>query len=835
MTRQSHSLLGFLASAFLLLALPSYGAWTQERTTDLPADEQKLFEYAQNHMHTGAWKESERAFKAYLDKFPEGKNAEQAYIQIANLHHWYSNQYATSREWYLKACEKFPKSPNYWSYRLQAAQTWQYQNLKEKALEEFRKIAKDAPDAQVRTNAIQQAWNVEGKYFYMQVNQSFTAGQEPVVHVQLAKIDKIVFRAEHIKFEAILEHLGKTGTANLHEAIDKVGKEGRRELKEWTQTYTYEKNNSWKNEQVKVPSTESGVYVVQGEHDGVVMTVTLFVSQYGLITKSSEGKLLCFAQERATSKPVEGMAIRTLHAQKPLEGTTDAAGIYVGENFQGGVVIGVKGTELVTTESYSSGLQGQHPLIYVTTDRPIYRPNHTVQFRVVHRSELGQKLLVQPGAKFIVEIRDPKGNKVYEKLHTVGDFGSSTGQLALGDEPPLGEYTILTRNEKDDANLHQWNWQWMGRWGHEAWNGVRFRVDEYRKPEYKVDVRFKKKTVLQGEDMEATIESRYYFGSPVADAEVAYTVTRRGYWYFWRCWDFYYDWYVEDENDGEGIYEGGHGRRAHRGGYNGGEQVLQGKGKTNQDGKFVIPFTTQKWDHDAVYDIHAQVTDLSRRVVEGAGSCKATRAEYGLAMSLNKYVYKPGDKVNVRVRASTADDQLVKDQKITLKGYDRRWLKDRYDDAFLFEDSSKTDAQGVAEFQFTPEREGGYLWMVAEAQDRKGNQVTTEQWIWLCGDSWYGDNVNLNGLDLILDKKSYEVGDTAHVLVTSQFKNITFLFTVEGKEIHQHQVVSLKGHTKMIDFKIDQSYFAPNVYLGITSIKENAFIQKQKMIVVNPS
>ncbi len=538
MTRQSPSLLGFLAVGFLLLALPSYGAWSQERKTDLPQDEQKLFEYAQNHMNNGAWKESERAFKAYLDKFPDAKNAEQAYVQIANLHHWYSNQYATSREWYLKACEKFPKSPNYWNYRMQAAQTWQYQNLKEKALEEFRKIAKDAPDPQVRTSAIQQAWNVEGKYFYMHVNQSFTSGQEPFVHVQLAKIDKIAFRAEHIKFDAILKQLGQAGTANLADAISKVGKEGRRELKEWIQTYTYEKNNNWKNEQVKVPSTESGVYVVQGEHDGVVMTVTLFVSQYGLITKSSAGKLLCFAQERSTSKPVEGMTIRTLHAQKPLEGTTDANGVYVGDNFQGGVVIGVKGTELVTTESYYGGVQGEHPLIYVTTDRPIYRPNHTVQFRVVHRSELGQKLLVQPGTKFLVEIRDPKGNKVYEKVHTVGDFGSTSGQLVLGDEPSLGEYTILTRNEKDDANLHQWNWQWMGRWGHDAWNGVRFRVDEYRKPEYKVDVSFKKKTVLQGEDVEATVESRYYFGSPVADAEVTYTVTRRGYWYYWRCWDF---------------------------------------------------------------------------------------------------------------------------------------------------------------------------------------------------------------------------------------------------------------------------------------------------------
>src|SRR6185295_11364492 len=213
---------------------PSYGAWMQDRRAELPTDEQKLLEYAQARMNTGDWKESDRAYKAFLEKFPDSKNAEQVCIQLGNLHHWYSNQYATSREWYLKACEKFPKSPNYWSYRMQAAQTWQNQQLKEKALEEYRKIAKEAPDANIRTSAIQQAWNVEGKYFYMHVNQSFTAGQEPFVHLQLAKIDKIVFRAEHIKFDAILEHLGAAGTANLHDALAKVPKAARRELKEWT-------------------------------------------------------------------------------------------------------------------------------------------------------------------------------------------------------------------------------------------------------------------------------------------------------------------------------------------------------------------------------------------------------------------------------------------------------------------------------------------------------------------------------------------------------------------------------------------------------------------------
>ena len=53
MTRQSRSLLGFLALGFLLFALPSYGAWMQDRRADLPQDEQKLLDYAaQGYLRT---------------------------------------------------------------------------------------------------------------------------------------------------------------------------------------------------------------------------------------------------------------------------------------------------------------------------------------------------------------------------------------------------------------------------------------------------------------------------------------------------------------------------------------------------------------------------------------------------------------------------------------------------------------------------------------------------------------------------------------------------------------------------------------------------------------
>jgi len=830
MKRESLSWAAALGLVFLVTGGLSYADLQQEKKDDLPADEAKLLEYAQNRMNRGEWQNADRALKRFVEKFPESKSLEQAYQQLGNLHLWYSRRHAEAREWYAKLCEKFPKSPQYWHYRFQVAQTYSYQSQRDKAIEEYMKISKEAPDASFRAQAIQQAWGLKNKYFHMNVNQTFTAGQEPVVHVGLRNIDKVVFRATRIAYDHLLEHLDGEDRANLHAALEKVGKEGRKTLKEWTAEYTYTQNQ-WRQEQVKVPSTESGVYIVEGEHEGVTMTVTLFVTRYGLITKAAAERLLCFVQDRATSKPVEGAAIKVLNKRHPVQGSTDATGIFLTDGYKGGLVVAIKDKEIVTTDSHYAARQATHPLVYLTTDRPIYRPNQTVQFRAVHRYETGNTLETKQGEPLIIEIRDTKGNKVYEKKHALSAYGAVEGSFTLGDEPPLGEYTMFTRTEKDDPNLHAHDWQWTQYWGPGPHNFLKFRVDEYRKPEYKVDVEFKKTPVLQGETVDAAIKAEYYFGSPVVDAEVKYTVYRRGHWWMWRCWAYYYDWYA-DENEEE-VYTGkGRGRRMWWG-Y--GEQVLQGVGKTDKEGKLDFRFTAQKWEYDAVYTVVAQVTDLSRRVVDGQGTCKATRAEFGLVMSLNKYVYKPGEKINAKVRATTADDKPVADAKVVIKGYDRRWKANQHEDSMIFEGSAKTDEHGIADFSVTPDREGGYIYLVAEAQDRKGNAVTAQQWAWLYGSNWYGDHVNLNGIDLILDKKHYVPGETAQILVTSQFKNVTLLFTVEGKEIYKHEVVSVKGHTKMVELKLDRQDYAPNVFVNVMAIKENQIVQKRRMLIVDPS
>ena len=68
-----------------------------------------------------------------------------------------------------------------------------------------------------------------------------------------------------------------------------------------------------------------------------------------------------------------------------------------------------------------------------------------------------------------------------------------------------------------------------------------FRVEEYRKPEYQVRVTAAKPRVLQGDSMKVVIDSRYFFGEPVANAKVKYRVYHSPHY-----------WWDEGDDDSDG-------------------------------------------------------------------------------------------------------------------------------------------------------------------------------------------------------------------------------------------------------------------------------------------
>ena len=53
---------------------------------------------------------------------------------------------------------------------------------------------------------------------------------------------------------------------------------------------------------------------------------------------------------------------------------------------------------------------------------------------------------------------------------------------------------------------------------------------EYKKPEFQVAVTTDRDAYLGGETIDVTAEATYYFGGPVADADVHWSVLSSDYW-----------------------------------------------------------------------------------------------------------------------------------------------------------------------------------------------------------------------------------------------------------------------------------------------------------------
>ena len=132
-------------------------------------------------------------------------------------------------------------------------------------------------------------------------------------------------------------------------------------------------------------------------------------------------------------------------------------------------------------------------LVFVETDKPIYKPGQTVHIRVL---TLDAELKPQAG-DVTIEVQDAKGIKVFKKDVKADDYGMSGLDLPLSTEPNLGVWKVTARTEKRTAQ-------------------VDVRVEEYVLPKYEVKVNLPKDWFLASERITGTIAADYSFGKPVS-------------------------------------------------------------------------------------------------------------------------------------------------------------------------------------------------------------------------------------------------------------------------------------------------------------------------------
>ena len=207
---------------------------------------------------------------------------------------------------------------------------------------------------------------------------------------------------------------------------------------------------------VPVDLKQPGIYVVEAVNDLLRAYTIVIVSDVGLVTKTSPGQMLFFAANRFTGEPAADCAIRVLFTKKTIaEGRTNADGLFEAtlpdERMEDVVGVAQCGDQVAATDpgSWTLGQPARELAAYIYTDKPIYRPGHTVHVKAILRWRQMDALAQfdRPDAEVVVA--DANDKVVFRRQVKLDAFGAVQASFPVPATAALGNYTI--RIQSGDA------------------------------------------------------------------------------------------------------------------------------------------------------------------------------------------------------------------------------------------------------------------------------------------------------------------------------------------------------------------------------------------------
>lgn len=658
------------------------------------------------------------------------------------------------------------------------------------------------------------------------------------------------------------------------------------EIERWSVDIVPEPGRRYGKAEVTTPLMKAGAYLVaaylvepssaarrekgrDGIQEGTTRAVVV-VSDLALVEKSTAQGQLYFVCDARTGKPIPGAKVDAVeiwsewveknrhsrHYRALHELVTDAQGTALlkrpsgrspgnfhvvakaPESSDGEVRIAWTGMRYFQHFDGHSNRSG--PSTWMITDRPVYRPKHTVRYKAWLRVHKDGGYDIPGGQGMTVVIRDARGNEVFKGEHSLDSYGALDGSYVLPDGAALGFYQI----------------QVIAASG-QHFGGGGFRVEEYKKPEFEVTVEPAATQAKLGGKLKADIKAKYYFGAPVTDATVSYKVFREefepslhepGHWdwlygvgygksYYqapWMPWWSSYRhcclapgwWWTSC-----GISPPTPVR----------ELVMQGESRIGAEGKLELEIDTAPAlrdhpDRDHRYVVEVEVRDSSRRVIRGEGAVAVTRQSFFAFIDTDRGFVRPGDELDVRVRCLSPDGKPLAAEGVLSVAeilYDAIGSMP-VGEKEISRETLQTDGEGRAKVRIRPEKSGQYR-LRFETPDAWGGVVAGVSLLWVCGSDFTGEIYRFNELEILTDKRTYRPGETAHLLINAKESGAHVLFSddVESGFLKSWRVLSLKGRTMALEIPITDRH-RPNFFIEATTVANLRMHQQFRQICVPP-
>ena len=608
---------------------------------------------------------------------------------------------------------------------------------------------------------------------------------------------------------------------------------------------------------VTTPLQKSGAYLLTAKmNDGNTCKIILWVSDTAIVKKQLPNRALYFVCDAATGKPIERANLEFFGwYQKHIRGNqyqivtanfaevTDKDGQIQPDprdlqsgNYQWLITARDKKGRFAF-HGFSHVWYGQRhdpeynqTKSFVITDRPVYRPGQKVHFKAwVRHAQYDKDDVSQYANKSIsVWLDDPKGNRALSVTKKADQFGGIVGEYEIPADATLGQYHVGTN-----------------------WGGVHFRVEEYKKPEFEVSIEAPTEPVMLGEKITATINAKYYFGSPVTKATVKYKIVRNDHsndWYPYMHWDWCYGpgywWFCYDYPWYPGWSEwvgcmrpipwwwGYHNP-------NPPEVVAEREVEIGEDGVVEVEIDTAlakelHGNKNHKYTITAEVRDESRRTIVGTGDVLVARKPFKVFTWVDQGYYRVGDVIRADFKAQTLDKKPVGGSGLLTLYKVTYGKKNQPVETAVRRWDVETNVEGTAFQQIIASAKGQYR-LSYDLTDKKGHTVEGGYLFTIIGDGFNGADYRFNRIELIPDQRSYAPGDKVRLQInTEQVDSTVLLFVRPTNGVYlPPKTIRIKGKSTVEQIAIVKKDM-PNFFVEAVTVSGSKVHADTKEIVVPP-
>ncbi len=568
-----------------------------------------------------------------------------------------------------------------------------------------------------------------------------------------------------------------------------------------------------KNDQKLNFKEEVGIYYFEGSENGSpISSAWIALNETAIHLRQDDQKVYLAAQNLGTGAP-DGAIDLTFYelgdstkvvAQHTLSGIQEyplhlpqKLDLVVAKKGNDTMIIPVSIPNSQAEIRLYSDLDKKH-VVFLYTDRPIYKKGDKVSFRGVIRQDNDGIYQAPTVNKIKVYRYTGNTNQKVEQVVDIKEGGIFSGEFRISQDENQPYQSLYASTELLGQNYSE--------------GYANFDVFEYTKPSFGLDVAVEKSEYTRGDKVKATLSGKYFNGNPMANQKIAYTVYSRDYYE------------TEKVAYNSSFKLNGWGGMCGGGGFDDyyGEPVEKPKEITlDTQGNAVVEFSTNQTNSvvSQEFTLVAEKVDENGNKILAAKNTIIHQGEFNIFFRPGPMRVAFGEDFNTVFYAEDSSGNKMGNKSFKYDIFEEVWTAGvSVPERKIVKSSTiQTDESGTGAFKEKIDSQDQQKYYVVSiyGDDSRKNKIEARRNVWFFDKSvkqqygGFSSSLDQTVLKITSLKTSLGIGENAKLEIISP-DDITVFTTFERGRVYTPQWLNLKKGVNIFEFPVIANY-APSI------------------------